>query len=159
MKGLYAHVKGLYARLQPCRPGMGPGARGSCGLSCCRCPGGRGWCRWLGFLAQRELGARCRVDELRKEVDRVQAELADVEWECKEWVIACSRVGGVLALVDESGQDPARAVGTAPAAEEQTGRTPQVPVWREGLAWSVVSVDCRRILGRSRTGPGSIKGR
>ncbi len=74
----------------------------------------------------------------------------------EEWAVACSRVGEVLAPVDESGQDPARAEGTAPAAEEQTGKTPQVPeaaktksqvpMWREGLAWSVLSVDYQRIL-------------
>src|SRR3954447_23983277 len=110
----------------------------------------------VGLLEQRELGAPRRVDELREEADRVQAELAVAERDWKEWAIACSRVGEVLAPVDESGQDPARAEGTAPAAEEQTGKTPQVPeaaktksqvpMWREGLAWSVLSVDYQRIL-------------
>jgi hypothetical protein len=76
----------------------------------------------VGLLEQRELGARRRVDELREEADRVQAELALAEREWKEWAIACSRVGEVLAPVDESGQDPARAEGAAPAAEEQSWR-------------------------------------
>jgi len=64
---------------------------------------------------------------------------------------------------------PARAEGTAPTAEEQSGKTQrvpeaakaksQVPMWCEGLAWSVLSVDYQRILGaladrdRLRQGP------
>jgi len=110
----------------------------------------------VGLLEQRELGARRRVCELREEADRVQAELAVAEREWREWATACSRVGEVLAPVDESGQDPAGAEGTAPTAEEQSGKTPQVPeaaktksqvpMWREGLARSVLSADYQRIL-------------
>lgn len=110
----------------------------------------------VGLLEQRELGARRRVDELREEADRVQAELAVAEREWKEWAIACSRVGEVLAPVDESEQDPGLAEATARTAEEQSGKTPrlpaaartksQVPMWREGLAWSVLSADYQRIL-------------
>ncbi|WP_236583557.1 hypothetical protein [Streptomyces sp. MBT53] len=110
----------------------------------------------VGLLEQRELGARRRVDELREAADRIQAELAVAEQEWKERAIARSRVGEVLAPVDESGQDHAPAEGTVPAAGEQTGRTSQVPtaakptsqvaVWREGLAWSVLSVGYQRIL-------------
>jgi hypothetical protein len=61
----------------------------------------------VGLLEQRELGARRRVDELREEADRVQAELAVAEREWSEWVIARSRVGEVLAPVDET-EDHAR---------------------------------------------------
>lgn len=123
----------------------------------------------VGLLEQRELGARRRVDELREAADRIQAELAVAEREWKEWAIACSRVGEVLAPADESGQDHAPAEGTVPTAGEQTGRTSQVPtaaksksqvpVWREGLTWSVLSVDYQRILqalgdrARLRQGP------
>ncbi|MFE7810636.1 hypothetical protein ACFU5P_01325, partial [Streptomyces sp. NPDC057433] len=100
----------------------------------------------VGLLEQRELGARRRVDELREEADRIQAELAAAEREWKEWAIARSRVGEVLAPADEPMQDHARADRTAQAAEEQTGKTSQVPVWREGLDRSVLSVDYQRIL-------------
>ncbi|MET8412411.1 hypothetical protein ABZV34_30690, partial [Streptomyces sp. NPDC005195] len=79
----------------------------------------------VGLLEQRELGARRRVDELREEADRIQAELAVAEREWKEWAIACSRVGKVLAPSDESGQDHARVEATAPAAGEQTRKTSQ----------------------------------
>ncbi|MFG2368869.1 hypothetical protein ACGFY3_46000 [Streptomyces mirabilis] len=106
-----------------------------------------------GLLEQRELAARRHVDELREEADRVQAELAVAEREWEEWTIARSRVGEVLAPVDES-EDHTVTEPTMTTAG-QTGETPapraakpksQVPVWREGLAWSVLSVDYQRIL-------------
>jgi len=126
----------------------------------------------VGLLEQRELGARRRVDELREEADRIQAELAGAEREWKEWAIARSRVGEVLAPADEPMQDHARAGRTAQAAEERTGKTSQVPdeaktkaksqvpVWREGLDRSVLSVDYQRILqvlaDRCRLGQGPL---
>ncbi|MEU5484673.1 hypothetical protein [Streptomyces mirabilis] len=99
----------------------------------------------LGLLEQRELAARRRVDLLREEADRIQAELTVAELEWKEWAVTRSRVGEVLAPVDETGQGHAPAV---PAPSEATAAKPksQVPVWREGLAWSVLSVDYQRIL-------------
>jgi hypothetical protein len=109
----------------------------------------------VGLLEQREVAARRRVDGLREEADRIQAELAVAEREWREWAIARSRVGEVLAPVDEPGQSHAQANGTAPARgqAEETPSAPtaaksksQVPVWHEGLAWSVLSVDYQRIL-------------
>ncbi|MFI9825862.1 hypothetical protein ACIHFC_36640 [Streptomyces sp. NPDC052013] len=108
----------------------------------------------VGLLEQRELAARRRVDELREEADRVQAELAVAEREWKEWVIARSRVGEVLGPVDET-VDHARTERTMPAegrAEEAPSASmaakpkSQVPVWREGLDASVLSIDYQRIL-------------
>ncbi|KOU77137.1 hypothetical protein ADK57_03380 [Streptomyces sp. MMG1533] len=109
----------------------------------------------VGLLEQREVAARRRVDGLREEADRIQAELAVAEREWQEWAIAPSRVGEVLAPVGELGHSHAQAVGTAPVMgqAEETSSAPtaaksksQVPVWREGLAWSVLSVDCQRRL-------------
>jgi hypothetical protein len=60
----------------------------------------------VGLLAQRELGARRRVDELREEADQIQAELAVAEREWQEWAIARSRVGEVLAPAE--GPHPGR---------------------------------------------------
>jgi hypothetical protein len=124
----------------------------------------------VGLLEQRELSVRRRVDELREEADRIQAELAVAEREWKEWAIARSRVGEVLAPADETGQDHAVADRTAPTAAEQAGKAPrvpeaakarsQVPVWRQGLAWSALSVDYQRILkvlaDRARLGQGAV---
>ncbi|MFF0228646.1 hypothetical protein [Streptomyces sp. NPDC004629] len=108
----------------------------------------------VGLLEQRELAARRRVDELREEADRVQAELAVAERDWKEWAIARSRVGEVLGPVDET-EDHVRAERTMPAegqAEEASSvsmaakpKSP-VPVWREGLDASVLSIDYQRIL-------------
>ncbi|GGU90128.1 hypothetical protein GCM10010211_65890 [Streptomyces albospinus] len=127
----------------------------------------------VGLLEQRELAARRRVEELREEAERIQAELAAAEQDGQEWVIARSRVCEVLTPVDESGQGHAQAARTAPAAEGQPGKTSsepgaarptsQVPVWRVGLAWSVLSVDYQRILraladrARLGQGPGSCQ--
>ncbi|MGW4047457.1 hypothetical protein [Streptomyces sp. NPDC004721] len=110
----------------------------------------------VGLLEQRELVARRRVEELREEAERVQAELAVAERDWKEWAIARSRVGELLAPADETGHGHDRADRTAPTADGQAGKassTPeaekmksQVPVWREGLAWSALSADYQRIL-------------
>ncbi|MEU4088392.1 hypothetical protein [Streptomyces aureus] len=108
----------------------------------------------VGLLEQRELGARRRVDELREEADRVQAELAVAEREWKEWVIARSRVGEVLGSVDET-EDQVRTERARPAgglAEETSSASmaakpkSQVPVWRQGLDASVLAMDYQRIL-------------
>ncbi|WP_234545360.1 hypothetical protein [Streptomyces shenzhenensis] len=110
----------------------------------------------VGLLEQRELVARRRVDELREEADRIQAELAVAERDWKEWAIARSRVGEVLAPADGMGHGHDQADRTAPTTDGKAGKassTPeaartksQVPVWREGLAWAVLSVDYQRIL-------------
>ncbi|TQE31831.1 hypothetical protein SipoB123_00775 [Streptomyces ipomoeae] len=124
----------------------------------------------VGLLEQRELVARRRVDELREEADRIQAELAVAERDWKEWAIARLRVGEVLAPADETEHGHDQADRTAPVAAgqaEEASSTPeaakaksQVPVWREGLAWSVLSVDYQRILNaladRARLGQGPL---
>ncbi|MDX2700705.1 hypothetical protein [Streptomyces ipomoeae] len=121
----------------------------------------------VGLLEQRELVARRRVDELREEADHIQAELAVAERDWKEWAIARSRVGEVLAPADETehGHDQAdRRALTAEGQAETASSTPeaakaksQVPVWREGLVWSV---DYQRILkalaDRARLGQGPL---
>ncbi|MFI7613429.1 hypothetical protein ACIBP6_19580 [Nonomuraea terrae] len=68
----------------------------------------------VGLLEQHELAARRRVDGLREEADRIQAELAAAEQEWQEWAIARRRVGTVLApdsgniaaVVPVSGEGP-----------------------------------------------------
>ncbi|WP_461088090.1 hypothetical protein [Streptomyces deserti] len=105
----------------------------------------------VGLLEQHEVAARRRVDELRDEADRVQAELAPAEQEWQEWAIARRRVDAVLApdgdttAETEVPPDPRDADGQ-PAPRDAAKPKSQVPVWREGLAWSVLSVDYQRIL-------------
>ncbi|MEU1566573.1 hypothetical protein ABZ504_40360 [Streptomyces mirabilis] len=93
--------------------------------------------------------------------------MAERDW--KEWAIARSRVGEVLAP-DETEHGHDQADRTAPSADgqaEEASSTPeaakaksQVPVWREGLAWSALSVDYQRILkvlaDRARLGQGPL---
>ncbi|MFE2282479.1 hypothetical protein ACFXAE_35665 [Streptomyces sp. NPDC059454] len=121
----------------------------------------------VGLLEQRELTARRRMDELREEADRIQAELVVVEREWNEWVIARSRVGEVLAPGDgdagsgaceersDRGDLPA-APGTSRAAKPKS----VVPMWRAGLVWSALSADYQRILAaladRVRLGQGPL---
>jgi hypothetical protein len=122
----------------------------------------------VGLLEQRELTARHRVDELREEADRIHAELALAEQDWKEWVIARSRVGEVLAPVgDVVGADASQDVrdpdpqpvrpGTPRAAAKPKS---MVPVWRAGLVWSALSVDYQRIVqaltDRERLGQGPL---
>ncbi|MFJ8010912.1 hypothetical protein [Streptomyces fagopyri] len=119
----------------------------------------------VGLLEQHELAARCRVDGLREEADRIQAELAAAELEWQEWVIARRRVDAVLApdcgstAGTEDAAD-AQAAGGPPASRDAAKVKSQVPVWREGLARSVLSVDYQRILAaladRARLGQGPL---
>ncbi|MFD5574884.1 hypothetical protein [Streptomyces cadmiisoli] len=110
----------------------------------------------VGLLEQRELVARRQVDKLREEADRIQGELVLAERDWKEWAIARSRVGEVLDPVEETkqghdqvGRTSPTAGGRAEQASSAAGAAKprsQVPMWREGLAWSVLSVDYQRII-------------
>ncbi|MCX5345815.1 hypothetical protein [Streptomyces atratus] len=110
----------------------------------------------VGLLEQHELAARRRVDGLREEADRIQAELAVAEQEWQEWAIARRRVDTVLAPDGGGTADTEDAPGPGDAAKPKS----QVPVWREGLSWSVLSVDYQRILqtlaDRLRLGQGPL---
>jgi hypothetical protein len=119
----------------------------------------------VGLLERHELAARRRVDGLREEADRIQAELAAAELEWQEWVIARRRVGTVL-TPDNS--VTAEAEGTEDPQDTDAQSVPgdaakpksQVPVWRQELAWSALSVDYQRILkalaDRARLGQGPM---
>jgi hypothetical protein len=102
----------------------------------------------VGLLEQRELAARRRVDGLREEADRIQAELSAAEQEWQEWVIARRRVDTVLAseAADTDITAGPRDVDAQPVQVDAAKPRSQVPVWREGLDQSVLSVDYRRIV-------------
>jgi hypothetical protein len=119
----------------------------------------------VGLLEEREVTARCRVEELREEADRIAAELAVAEQDWKEWVIARSRVGEVLApgADDVAGPEASwdlqhpdpRPVRSEPPEDAAKPKS-VVPMWRAGLSWSALSVDYQRILqtgGRARLKP------
>ncbi|MET8129437.1 hypothetical protein ABZV67_35970 [Streptomyces sp. NPDC005065] len=105
----------------------------------------------VGLLEQHENAARRRVDALREEADRVQAELAAAEQEWQEWAIARRRVSKVLApeggnIANEEAASGPRDADACSAFRQAAKPTSQVPVWREGLAWSVLSLEYQRIL-------------
>ncbi|MFF0516801.1 hypothetical protein [Streptomyces sp. NPDC004250] len=94
----------------------------------------------------------------------MQAELAAAEQEWQEWVIARRRVGDVLTpdtgtaaveVAQETRDTDAQAV-----VRDAVKAKSQVPVWREGLAWSVLSAGYQRILqvaaDRARLGQGPV---
>jgi hypothetical protein len=109
----------------------------------------------VGLLEQHELTARRRVDELREEADRIQAELAAAEQEWQEWTIARQRVGVLLSAPGDVGT-----TAEAPAPSAAAKQKSQVPVWRDGLAWSALSADYQRVLqalaDRVRLGQGPL---
>ncbi|MFF8986790.1 hypothetical protein ACF08E_25890 [Streptomyces globisporus] len=123
----------------------------------------------VGLLEQHELAARRRVDGLREEADRIQAELATAEQEWLEWTIARERVGAVLSA---PGGDSAEQVVTGVPDDAVTNveagaslpvvakAKSQVPVWREGLAQAALAADYQRILvvlaDRVRLGQGPL---
>ncbi|MFI6645327.1 hypothetical protein [Streptomyces sp. NPDC050504] len=105
----------------------------------------------VGLVEEHELAGRRRVDGLSEEADRIQAELAAAAQEWQEWVIARRRVSTVLAPhvggIDDAEAAPEPRATDARSAPGQAAKPKsQVPVWREGLAWSVLSVDYQRIL-------------
>lgn len=122
----------------------------------------------VGLLEERELTARRRVDALREEADRIQAELVVAEREWNEWVIARSRVGEVLSpgkgdvVGPDAAEEPSdRGEPPAPPASSEAARPKSVvPMWRAGLAWSALSADYQRILralaDRNRLGQGPL---
>ncbi|MEU3348272.1 hypothetical protein ABZ723_25400 [Streptomyces sp. NPDC006700] len=119
----------------------------------------------VGLLEQREIAARRRVDGLREEADRIQAELAAAEKEWQEWVIARRRGDRVLSpdgAADAGVQDAAKArdMDTQSTSRDAAKPKSQVPVWRQGMTSSVLSVDYQRILqalaDRARLGQGPL---
>ncbi|MFE4976463.1 hypothetical protein ACFRAR_30730 [Kitasatospora sp. NPDC056651] len=122
----------------------------------------------VGLLEERELTARRRVDALREEADRIQAELVVAEREWSEWVIARSRVGEVLSRGEGDATEPDAAEEPSdrgeppalPASSEAAKPSSVVPMWRAGLAWSALSADYQRIVralaDRNRLGQGPL---
>lgn len=66
--------------------------------------------------------------------------------------------GGADTAGMEVTEDP-RDTDAQPVPRDAAKPKPQVPTWREELAWSVLSVGYQRVPQRSRTRVDSVKGR
>jgi len=102
----------------------------------------------LGVLERRERVALARAEELRAELERVQAAVVEAEEAARRAVIA--REETVAALAEAAGQ-----AGTSDAAVEApaaggAGPRVEVPLWREGLGVEVLPPDCARIVALVR---------
>ncbi|WP_264937569.1 hypothetical protein [Streptomyces sp. A012304] len=111
----------------------------------------------MGLLEEREAAARVRAEELRAEVERITAELADAEAVLQRRVIARAELAEALAAGGEQTQVPAAGVQKAPAV---TGKAPApvvgsvVPRWREAATVDALAVDYRRIVELVESGAG-----
>ncbi|MQS16378.1 hypothetical protein F7Q99_30285 [Streptomyces kaniharaensis] len=95
----------------------------------------------LGVLEKRERVALARAEELRSEVERLQAALAEAEEAARRAVIA--REETVEALAEAAGAvDAPVEVPAAGAA----GPRVKVPLWCEGVGTGELPLDCARIV-------------
>ncbi|WP_405021347.1 hypothetical protein OHV05_34990 [Kitasatospora sp. NBC_00070] len=105
----------------------------------------------MGLLEVRETAARVRVEELRAEVDRVLAELADAQAVLERRTIACAELAEALA--GPGVEEPVRPV-SVPVVVKVPVAGSGVPVWREGLSMDVLALDYRRLVGVLEAEPG-----
>ncbi|MFH8836316.1 hypothetical protein [Streptomyces sp. NPDC017868] len=98
----------------------------------------------LGVLEERERVALARAEELRSEVERLQAALAEAEESARRAVIAREETVDALAEVaDEAG---AVEVPVEVPVVEAAGPRVEVPQWREGVRTEELPLDCARIV-------------
>ncbi|AXG82708.1 hypothetical protein [Streptomyces paludis] len=100
----------------------------------------------MGLLEARERAALVRVEELRGEVERVLAGLAEAEAVLERRVIARVELAEALAS-----PGPGLEADGEPVAVAVVTRVPVVgsvvPYWREGLSVEVLAPDYRRMVG------------
>jgi hypothetical protein len=98
----------------------------------------------LGVLERRERVALARAEELRGELERLQAAVAEAEEAARRAVIA--REETVVALAEAADDAAVSGVPTA-AVPVTVGVGPvEVPLWREGLGAEMLPPDCARIV-------------
>ncbi|MDO0916960.1 hypothetical protein QQM39_41000 [Streptomyces sp. DT2A-34] len=111
----------------------------------------------MGLLEEREAAAWVQAEELRAEMERITAELADAEVVLERRVIARTELAEALAAGGEQTQAPVAGVREAPAMTE---RSPVpvvgsvVPRWHEAATVDALAVDYRRIVELVESGAG-----
>jgi hypothetical protein len=98
----------------------------------------------LGVLERRERVALARAEELRAELERLQAAVVEADEAARRAVIAREETVAALAeAADEVGTSDAPVKLSAPAA---AGPRVEVPLWREGMGTEVLPPECARIV-------------
>ncbi|GAA1988285.1 hypothetical protein [Kitasatospora viridis] len=98
----------------------------------------------LGVLERRERVALARAEELRAELGRVQAAVAEADEAARRAVIA--REETVAALAEAADEAGASVVPVVVPAAGAAGSRVEVPLWREGLGAGVLPGDCAAIV-------------
>ncbi|MFJ7913174.1 hypothetical protein [Kitasatospora sp. NPDC096204] len=106
----------------------------------------------MGLLEDRKLAAGQRVEELRAEVERVLAELAEAEAVLERRVIAVVELSEALAASAQP-QAPVKPVPVPVVVKEPVAGS-VVPGWREGVTVEVLAPEYRRLLDVLETGAG-----
>jgi hypothetical protein len=115
----------------------------------------------MGLLEEREAAARVRAEELRAEMERITAELADAEAVLERRVIARTELAEALAAGGEETQASAADVQEAPAVSEKAPAPvvgSVVPRWHEAATVDALAVDYRRIVELVESGAGEGEG-
>jgi hypothetical protein len=98
----------------------------------------------LGVLERRERVALARAEELRAELERLQAAVVEAEESARRAVIA--REETVAALAEAADEAGASGAPVVPPAVGAAGPRVKVPLWREGVGIEVLPFDCARIV-------------
>ncbi|MFC5724697.1 hypothetical protein ACFP1Z_31555 [Streptomyces gamaensis] len=115
----------------------------------------------MGLLEEREAAARVRAQNLRAEMERITAELADKEAVLERRVGARTELAEALAAGGERTQAPAAGAQEAPVMAE---RLPApvvgsvVPRWHEEATVGALAVGYRRIVELVESGAGDGEG-
>jgi hypothetical protein len=104
----------------------------------------------LGVLERRERVALARAEELRAELERLQAAVVEADEAARRAVIAREETVEALAeAAEEAGVAGAPAVtgeAATVSAAGSVGPRVEVPLWREGVGIEVLPPDCARIV-------------
>ena len=98
----------------------------------------------LGVLERRERVAPARAEELRAELERLQAAVAEADEAARRAVIA--REETVEALAEAAGEAVVVGAPVDLPAAGAAGPRVEVPLWREGVGIEVPPPECARIV-------------
>jgi hypothetical protein len=115
----------------------------------------------MGLLEEREAAARVRAEELRAEMERITAELADAEVVLERRLIARTELAEALAAGGEETRSSTAGVQAAPAVSEKAPHPVAgsvVPRWHETATVDALALDYRRIVELVESGAGGNEG-